>query len=146
MQFPRETYMSALFNAVSAVASFKTAARRVVLPRAMSDAAKPALFLVDADETYAYTAHAQKVTLRADLWIYTASGLDPGTTPATELNAILDALDAALRPAGGDLVLGRFTLGGLVEHCRIAGRVLKDAGDVTGLGLAIVPVEMLIPQ
>jgi hypothetical protein len=112
----------------------------------MSDAGKPALFMVDADEGYAYTGHAQKVTLRVDLWIYTASGLDPNTTPAAELNQILDALDAALKPSGADLVLNRFTLGGLVEHCRIFGRVLKDAGDVTGLGLAIVPVELLIPQ
>jgi hypothetical protein len=146
MRYPRETYMTALFGLVAAVANFQTTGRRVVLPRAMSDAAKPALFLVDADETYAYTAQAQKVTLRADAWIYTASGLDPNVTPAAELNAILDALDAAVAPTGADLPLNRLTLGGLVEHCRIAGRVLKDAGDVTGLGLAIVPIEMLIPQ
>lgn len=145
MRYPRETYMAALFAQVSAVVAFATTGRRVVLPRAMSDAAKPALFMVDADETYAYTAEAQKVTLRAELWIYTASGLDPTITPATELNGILDALDAALAPAGADLISNRFTLGGLVDHCRIAGRVLKDAGDVTGLGLAIVPIEMLVP-
>lgn len=145
MRYPRETYMAALFACVSAVAGFATTGRRVVLPRAMSDAAKPALFLVDADETYAYTAEAAKVTLRAEAWIYTASGLDPSTTPASELNTILDALDAALAPAGADLIRNRFTLGGLVDHCRIAGRVLKDAGDVTGLGLAIVPIELLVP-
>jgi len=145
MQYSRETYMTALFAIASAVARFGTTGRRLILPRAMSDAAKPALFMVDADETYAYASHAQKVTLRVDLWIYTASGLDPNATPATELNNILDALDAAFAPAGADLAIGRFTLGGLVDHCRIAGRVLKDAGDVTGLGLAIVPVEMLVP-
>ncbi len=146
MLLARETILTALFGVVASVAAFKTVGRRLVLPRAMSDAGKPALFMVDADETYSYTAHAQKVTLQVDLWIYTASGLDPNATPASELNGILDALDAALRPTGADLPLNSFTLGGLVEHCRIAGRVLKDAGDVTGLGLAIVPLELLIPQ
>lgn len=146
MQFPRETYMTALFTLVSGIANFQTTGRRVVLPKQMSDAAKPALFMVDADESYAYTGHVQKVTLRVDLWIYTASGLDPNTTPATELNDILDALDTALTPTGPDAVINRVTLGGKVDHVRIAGKVMKDAGDLTGLGLAIVPVELLIPQ
>ena len=146
MQHPRETYMAALFGAVAAIQSFATVGRRVVLPRAMSDVAKPALFMVDADELYAYADHQQKVTLKVDLWIYTASGLDPNAVPAAELNLILDAVDAALRPGAADLLRGnKFTLGGLVEHCRVPGRVLKDAGDVTGLGLAIVPVEMIVP-
>src|SRR5579864_5810980 len=98
MQLARETYMTALFTLVSGVANFQTKGRRVVLPRNMTDAAKPALFMVDADENYAYTGHVAKVTLRVDLWVYTASGLDPSVTPASELNGILDALDAALAP------------------------------------------------
>lgn len=146
MQFPRETYLTALFALVSGIANFRTTGRRVVLPRNMSDVAKPALFMVDADESYTYTGHVQKVTLRADLWIYTASGLDPTVTPATELNGILDAIDTALKPAGSDTVINRVTLGGKVDHVLISGKVMKDAGDLTGLGLAIVPIEILVPQ
>ncbi len=146
MLYPRETYLAALFGVVSAVAGLRTAGRRLVLPRAMSDVAKPALFMIDADEHYAYGDHQQKVTLRVDLWVYTAGGLDPTIVPASELNGILDVLDAALKPGGADRLRGKaFTLGGLVEHCRIAGPVMKDAGDLTGLGLAIVPIEMLVP-
>jgi len=146
MMSARGTYMGALFTVLSGIANFQTTGRRLVLPRNMSDVAKPALFMVEDDEEYAYAGEQlQKVTLRADAWIYTASGLDPNATPSTELDTILDALDAAMKPAGADIATQRFTLGGLVYHCRIQGRVFKDPGDLSGLGLAIVPIALLVP-
>lgn len=146
MNGARETYFAALFAAVSKVANFNTKGRRLILPRNMDDVAKPAIFQIEDDEEYGYSGVLQKVTLKVDLWIYTASGLDPTKTPSQELNAILDALDAALKPVTQqDLLTQRFTLGGLVQWARIEGRVFKDPGDLTGLGLAIVPMSILVP-
>jgi hypothetical protein len=142
MMNSRGTVMTAMFTALQAVASFQTTGRRIVLPRNMSDVAKPAMFMIEDDEDYSYNGTLQKVTLKADAWIYTASGLDPNATPSTELDTILDALDAALKPPGNEPF---FTLGGLVYYARIEGRVFKDPGDLTGLGLAIVPIAILAP-
>ena len=70
---------------------------------------------------------------------------DPVTPGATALNAALDAIDAALLPAGADAALGRQTLGGAVHDCKISGVPVRDPGDLDGDGLAIVSVRLTGP-
>jgi len=77
-----------------------------------------------------------------DLLIYISAGQDPQNIPARDLNLALDALVEALAPSPGS---ERQTLGGLVYHCRIEGRIVKDPGDLDGQGLAIVPLKILAP-
>ena len=38
------------------------------------------------------------------------------------------------------------TLGGLVHHCFIDGKVFKDPGDLDGQALIIVPITVLAPE
>ena len=57
----------------------------------------------------------------------------------------MDALDAALAPAGADLTLGRCTLGGTAYRCAIDGKPLKDPGDLDGDGLLLVPITIVLP-
>ena len=57
------------------------------------------------------------------------------------LNPLLDAVEAALAP---DPVGHVQTLGGLVSHCWIAGRIQTDEGVPGGQAVAIVPVEILV--
>lgn len=35
------------------------------------------------------------------------------------------------------------TLGGLVPHCWIDGKVMKDPGDLDGDGIAVIPLKIL---
>ena len=48
---------------------------------------------------------------------------------AAEKEANLAAIDAALAPSA---LTGLQTLGGLVSHCWIEGKLMKDAGDLDG--------------
>jgi hypothetical protein len=75
-----------------------------------------------------------------DLYLY-AQAPDELTSPATVLNPLLDAVEAALAP---DPVGHVQTLGGLVSHCWIAGRIQTDEGVLGGQAVAIVPVEILV--
>ncbi len=50
-----------------------------------------------------------------------------------------------LEPAGADVALGRLTLGGTAYSCAVAGRPLKDPGDLDGDGLLVVPIQIILP-
>ncbi len=141
----RETIMTALFNLVSASASFATTSRRLQLWSNVAPSDRPALFLCERGGTYARAGEAvpESVTLNVDIFLYTDAGKDQSAVPATTLNNLIDAVDAALAP---DALTGLQTLGGLVSHCWIEGRIMKDAGDLDGDGIAVIPVRILVPR
>ncbi len=153
MSSPRETIMSAL-GARLAQARFSRPingretwafiSRRVKLWSEVAIADQPALFLGEHGEGVAYTGDSSpgRTTLNVDLLIYTSAGRDPDCVPASDLNVAIEALFTALAP---DQTTGRQTLGGLVQNCRIEGRVIKDPGDLDGQGLALAPLRILIP-
>ncbi|MCI4680178.1 hypothetical protein K9U39_10980 [Rhodoblastus acidophilus] len=118
--------------------------RRVKLWSDVAAADQPALFVGEHGENVAYAGDSfpSKTTLNVDLLIYTSAGRDPDSTPARDLNVAIEALIATLAP---DPKIGRQTLGGLVQSCRVEGRVIKDPGDLDGQGFALVPVKILIP-
>jgi hypothetical protein len=118
--------------------------RRVKLWNDVSPADQPALFIGEHGENVAYAGDnfPSKTTLNVDLLIYTSAGRDPDSAPARALNIAIEALVAALAP---DPKTGRQTLGGLVQSCRVEGRVKKDPGDLDGQGFALVPVKILVP-
>ena len=132
----REAIMSALFALLSNAAPFATASRRLNLWSSVPSSEKPALFLVEHNETYKRDTEAtpEMVTLEVDAYIYTDAGKDPSVIPAAVLNPLLDAIDAALAPSA---LTGLQTLGGLASHCWIEGKILKDAGDLEAIHVAI---------
>jgi hypothetical protein len=83
-----------------------------------------------------------KTTYSASWLIYHNVGKDPAATPATETNLILDAVQALFPSGDPDQVQ---TLGGLVHHCFISGKIFKDSGDLDGQALVIVPIRILVP-
>ncbi len=105
---------------------------------------QPALFVTEHGETVAYGSESLpgKTVLNVDLFVYIAAGKDPDCIPARDLNVALDALQSCLAPGPAQ---DRQTLGGLVAHCRIEGRIVKDPGDLDGQGLALVPVKIFAP-
>lgn len=134
--------MQALFLLVSGSAGFVTASRRMQLWGNLSPEQKPALFMRETGDEYtgAKNATPPAVIMSVELYVYTAPGMDSGITPSSVMNPLLDAIDAALAPSK---VTGRQTLGGLVWHCWIDGKVMKDAGDLDGDGVAVIPIKIL---
>jgi hypothetical protein len=141
----REAILTGFFNLVASAAPFASASRRMKLWNGVAAADRPALFINERGDTYARVSEAvpETVTIEADIYIYIDSGHDEDVVPASTLNALIDAVDAALAP---NRLTGAQTLGGLVSHCWIEGKILKDAGDLDGDGIAVIPVKILVPR
>lgn len=72
---------------------------------------------------------------------------DPDAVPTVTTNHILDAIETALAPTISDpgFLDERNTLGGLVHHCFLNGKVTKVSGDLDGAALITVPITILAP-
>ena len=142
----REAAFSALFSQVSAAYSWGLASRRMKLWSETPPNLRPALYQLESGpETYQWTSPATpRRTLEAKLFLY-FDARDPSTPGASAINAALDALDAALAPAGLDAATGRQTLGGAAHDCKITGVPVRDVGDLDGDGLAVVSVRLILP-
>jgi len=140
----REPIYGALFAKLAAAANFVTASRRLRHWADVGPAEQPALFQAQKSET---AKHARGLpprwTIEIDLYIY-AQAPDELTAPASVLNPLLDAVEAALATGGADLATGTQTLGGLVSHCWIAGKIQTDEGVLGGQAVAIVPIEIVV--
>ena len=137
----REPIYAALFALVQSAASFVTVSRRLRHWSDVAAAEQPALFQIQKSEA-AEERRPLPAKWRAsvDLYLY-AHAPDELTPSATVINPLLDAVEAALAP---DPVSHVQTLGGLVQHCWIAGRIQTDEGVLGGQSVAIVPVEILV--
>ena len=137
----REVIMQALFQLVSSSSAYVTAGRRLRLWGDVSASEKPAIFQYERDDVYTNGKnYLPIVEMNVDLFVYTAPGIDSGVTPIAILNPLIDAIDAALKP---NPVTNRQTLGGLVSHCYIDGKIMKDPGDIDGDGIALIPIKIL---
>jgi hypothetical protein len=144
MQNPtREQVAVALFNLVSGVPGIQYASRR---PAMWSNSvAMPALYMGNSIEEYVYkadTATPPVVVISFDFFLYIDAGQDPNTTPDTKMNALLDAIEAAI----GNVPGIPQTLGALVHSCWIEGQVHRAPGYINGQGLALITVKILVPQ
>ncbi|MBV9553430.1 MAG: hypothetical protein JO032_11620 [Alphaproteobacteria bacterium] len=139
----REPIYAALFGLVETAADFVAAERRLRHWSDVSPAEQPALFMAQKTETAAVkTLGAPTVwTLSVDLYVYAHSS-DPYLAPATVLNPLIDAVEAALAPsaATGIQDLG---LPAMVQHAYISGKIETDEGVLGDQAVAIVPVEIL---
>ncbi len=100
--------------------------------------ALPAMCLIEGAETWPSASagsprtasnQPQIVTLSPYAWIY-AQAKDPAAVPNSIINALLDAIDAAIRPSDGTSWQNLGLKG--VHHCRIEGQTLRSPG-VDGL-------------
>ena len=139
----REPIYAALFGLIESAADFTVVNRRLRHWSDVSPAEQPALFMAQKTQTASVkTLGAPTVwTLSVDLYVYAHSS-DPYLAPATVLNPLLDAVEAALAPsaATGIQDLG---LPAQVQHAYIAGKIETDEGVLGDQAVAIVPVEIL---
>ena len=143
----REAAVTALLAAVTGAFAWPTPpSRRLKLWADVPRPTRPACFLFEGgNETHANTTSPiGRRTIEVRLFVYTDASL-PTVPPASQLNTIADALDAALTPKGADIPLGRNTLGGAAYWARIEGASLKAPGDLDGDGILVVPVRITLP-
>ena len=108
----------------------------------MTPAQQPALFQTQKGETITRPAGLPpRRTLAVDLVLYAVSG-DSAVAPASLLNPLIDAVEAALEPGPA---FAKQTLGGLVSHCCVSGRVEIVEGVLGAQAVAIVPIEIVVP-
>lgn len=143
MSAPRETIQAALFQRLSAIPGFATSSRRLKHWADVAPAEQPALFQVQKGETWTRRQGLPPARrLSVELFVYVTTAADPTVAPSQVMNPLLDAIEAALAPDPASLVQ---TLGGLVDHAWIAGRIESDEGLLGDQAVAIVPIEILVP-
>ncbi|MGC2696007.1 MAG: hypothetical protein WA738_09465 [Candidatus Angelobacter sp.] len=147
MIFPREQIYSALFSTLQAAlltpaGPFKTVSRRWQDPSQVSPADRPSLYQVQRDELAGTGVNGLPIRAKmsADLVVYTSGDSEPGSVPSTELNSLLDAVEAAIRNATPGIAQ---SLAGRVSHCRIEGKIEIIENVQGAMALAVIPVEIL---
>jgi hypothetical protein len=147
MIFPREQIYSAIFATLQSAlltpaGPFKTVSRRWQDPSQIAPADRPAIYQVQKDEVATTSVNGLPVNWRLtlDLVLYTTGDTSPGTVPSIELNALVDAVESAVRAIVPGLPQ---TLSGRVSHCRLAGKIEIVENVQGGMALAVLPVEVL---
>jgi hypothetical protein len=143
----REAIMTALLAVVTGAYAWQTPpVRRLKLWADVPADQRPTCFQFEGDsEDWKWTNKAIPIiVIPVRLFAY-IDCKDQSIVGATQINNIIDGLQAAFTAKGSDLAAGRFTLGGLVSVCRISGKVFKDPGDLDGDGMMIANVEIEIP-
>lgn len=135
----REPIYTALATLLTGIQGL-TVSRRLKHWADIPKSQQPILFLVQKTETaVTQTGQPTRWTLHLDLYLYCHS-TDPSVPPITVANPILDSISQVL-----DLppAIGRQTLNGLVQYCRIQGQIQTDEGVLDDQSVCIIPVEIL---
>jgi hypothetical protein len=144
----REAIYSALFDLLRGVAGqaeVKTVSRRLYHWADVPAKEQPACYQIQRGET----PNQQKMrppiwTLSVDWYVYVNTGEDPHGSPAILLNPIIDAIEACFPiDEHGN---GAQTLGGLVSHAWINGRIETSEGLLGEQEVAIIPIEILTAE
>lgn len=139
----REAIYSALFTKLSAAAGFNTTSRRLVTFNEVAAVDQPALFVIQRTESAATVPGLTTVwTLEVDAYVYVNTAGDPAISPSTILNPYLDAIVTAMAP--DNVVTNKATLGGLVQHAWIEGKIQTDEGVLGDQAIAIVPIILKV--
>jgi len=143
----REQISAAFFELLAGAANFAATSRRFVHWDQVNETQMPFLTLLKTGEARARPGEGlPTLTINAHVFIYMSAGLDQDDIPDTAMNALLDAVDAAVAPRGADALNGNTqTLGGLVSHCYPLGPVFVDTGDIDGKAVAAIPFQILVP-
>lgn len=138
-----ERVRSATFaSPVSGSTTFRTTGRRLRHFADVSMDSRPCMFMVCHGENPTWQSENSNPYVKFDvkLFVY-LNTKDEGIVGDTDINVILDAIDDVLKPPARS---SKFTLGGLVSHCRVDGETLRDPGDLDGDGIIIVPISITL--
>ena len=143
----REQIYSALFSLIQTAcqgAGVVTVSRKLMHWTDISAQQQPAVFQIQKDEEPEQKWKVPtKWKLNVDLYVYVNTSANPNTAPSSLLNPIIDAIEAVLLPNEPN---GPQTLGGLVSHAWISGKIETSEGVLGPQEVAIIPVEILADQ
>jgi hypothetical protein len=137
----REPIYAALFAKLQAIQGVVTCSRILKHWSEVGTAEQPALYLAQKSMTAEVTfGKPTRWTLEAEVYIYVRTDrlTEP---PATQMNNLIDAVEAALAPDQSTPNVQ--TLGGLVSHCWINGKIETDEGTLGEQAVAVIPINML---
>ena len=141
----RESIYSALYNLLHASASFASASRKFKMYTDLNASDFPALTMAQIHESYKNngTGLPPSKTFNCEVYVYCSVDQSAtGASPASQINTLLDAIDAALAPGPN----GRQTLGGLVWNTNIDNTINIEDGTVAGVAIAIIPIIIRVTQ
>lgn len=127
---------------------FVTVSRRIRLFSDVASQQQPACFQTEwATDEQQVTGMPYKTTLMGTWTIFQDIARDKKALGTVENNLIINGCRAALAPQPDDpgFLDKRNTLGGLVHHCFISGRIFKDPGDIDDQGMIVIPIKLLVP-
>ncbi len=150
MALNRETIYQALFALASTATQAVTKSRSLRTLDEVATANMPALYQHQVTESRSQDKGQPFIlTMKVDLYFYAAmqnpniQADADGYSASSQLNSMLDNLDAALTP---DPITMVQTLGGLVSHCWIAGNTTYFEDTQSQKAALVVGVEMLVQQ
>lgn len=145
MTVSREQIHAALFQLLTSAGGFITTSRTLKHWSDVPAASQPALFQAHRAEMVENPTRGAPArwSMSFDIYVYANTASDPAQSPSTVLNPLLDAIVAALAP---NQVTGVQTLGGLVHHCWISGRIESDEGTLGNQGVLIIPIDISVAQ
>jgi hypothetical protein len=143
----REQISIAFFDLIAGAVDFAATSRRFVHWDQVNETQMPFLTMLKTGEVRGRQGEGlPTLTINAHVFLYLSAGMDPDDVPDMAMNALLDAVDAAVAPTGADALNGnKQTLGSLVSHCYPLGPVFVDTGDVDGKAVAAIPFQILVP-
>jgi len=145
MSTTRSQIENAFFALLEMTSGITDSSQRFVHWDQVNETQMPFLTLLKTGEERGRSGTLPILTLKYHVFVYISAGLDPDDVPGTVMNALLDAVDAAVAPSGADALSGLQTLGELVDHVWAEGPVFVDNGDIDGKGVAAIPFEIVVP-
>ena len=142
----REAALGALQAKLSAADTFGVVTRRPLAPEQMASIGKPglALFVQGTDYERAAINTPARRTIKCLALIYIDAGAsDPNAIPDSLVNAVVERIEAALKP--DNAVTNLCTLGGIVHAVVIRGHAPRAPGDKTGKGIEVMPIDVILP-
>ena len=139
----RESVFAALFAVLRGAYAWQTVSRRLQNAQDVPPEAFPAAFQLEGNQSAKYQGDVPAVGEWKASWLLYSYSDDPAVAPSTGLNAMIDAVLAALAPADGPVT--RNTLGGLVEFAAVDGEIEIFEGVLDNRAIAVVPVRIVIP-
>lgn len=139
----REPIYQAMFALLSTLGPFKTKQRFWTPWSELGPEQQPALMMVQKHEDAIRNGRGIPIkwSLKVDVVLYAnTGGVKDSNIPASVLNPLVDAIEAAL----GDEFFPQ-TLGGLCETCWINGTVEHDEGVLGNQGWSVIPIEIVLP-
>lgn len=143
MSASRETIFANLFTILQGAYAWQTVSRKLKNVQDVAPEAFPAAYQLQGNQALQYQGGMPtKGTWEASWLLYSYSD-NPNVPPSSGLNAMVDAVLAALKPADGPIV--RNTLGGTVEYAAAEGNIEIFEGVLGDRAVAVVPIKILVP-